>query len=208
LCCPGVGSPGAASVSVEAPVETLGQPSVSVEAPVETGETAPFEGQKTAGGRVSFISENPNIGTDVTEVDQSGVAEPERPGFEKSQASTMPAHIAKMVFDVFAQMDADGGGTIEVEEAQKFFSRSAFSKVSAKAMMDAMDKDLNQSLSREEWNDYFEKVWASGLYDQDELEEEIESMLQGLPFTLAARLQSAGGGIRSTSSVPKGQKIT
>ena len=81
-----------------------------------------------------------------------------------------------MVLDVFAQMDADGGGTIEVEEAQKFFSRSAFSKVSAKAMMDAMDKDLNQSLSREEWNDYFEKVWASGLYDQDELEEEIESM--------------------------------
>jgi Ca2+-binding EF-hand superfamily protein len=98
-----------------------------------------------------------------------------------------------MVREVFHKMDADGGGSIEVDEAQKFFSRSAFSKVSAKAMMDAMDKDSSQSLTIDEWTDYFDMLWASELYDEEEMEEEIQGMLEGQPFTLASRLKAGGG---------------
>jgi hypothetical protein len=144
--------------------------------------------------RASFSSQSPDLATDVTEVYESTDPGRGTPGFQDGvQASTMPESLSKMVRDVFSKMDADGGGTIEVDEAQKFFSKSAFSKVSAKAMMDAMDKDSSQSLSIEEWMEYFEKLWASKLYDEDEMEEEIQGMLEGQPFTLASRLQAGGG---------------
>jgi hypothetical protein len=96
----------------------------------------------------------------------------------------MPKALEDIVWQVFDKMDKDKGGTIDVREAQEFFSKTSFGKVSARAMFDAMDKDEDMTLSRAEWQEHFARIHASRQYDEAALESEIRGMLDGNPFTL------------------------
>ena len=103
-----------------------------------------------------------------------------------SREAALPTQIAVRLDEVFALMDSKKKGSIPVGEARQFFSKSAFSKVNAKAMIDAIVKESPDSFSKKEWRKYFESIYRDGGYEEEEMLEAIGVMTKGEPFPLVS----------------------
>jgi len=77
-------------------------------------------------------------------------------------------------------MDVDNSGEIDCEEALTFFKN--FGKLNAKVLFDEMDEDGDGKITIDEWVYYFKRVACTGLYTEDDIIEEIESIVQGESF--------------------------
>lgn len=79
---------------------------------------------------------------------------------------------------LFAKLDLNMDGTITKAEAVKFWGRN-FAQVNAQAMFNEVDDDGNEEISHEEWLDFWRNVLAQGSYKEEEVIEEIETIMHG-----------------------------
>jgi len=87
-----------------------------------------------------------------------------------------PALLEKLT-TFFKKVDVDGDNSITQDEAIKFWGKN-FAKVNATAMFNEVDSDGDGSITFDEWIGFWVNVLAHG-YDQDDLEEEVEMLLEG-----------------------------
>jgi len=129
--------------------------------------------------------------------EEVAAAVPVKPG-------TYSEGVARKAEAVFDMMDTDKSGSIELSEAQAFFK--GFGKISAQAMFSAVDEDGNGSLTKDEWVKYFKDLVESGSYDEDELEEELDSLARGEAFCLESRVAATApsGALERRGSLNKG----
>lgn len=80
----------------------------------------------------------------------------------------------------FKAMDNDNSREIDVCEALGFFKN--FGKVNAKVLFEEMDEDGDGKITFDEWVFYFKRVACTGLYSEDDIIEEIDSIVQGESF--------------------------
>ena len=85
--------------------------------------------------------------------------------------------LEKKLKSFFDKMDADGNGEVSKDEAIQFWGNN-FAKVNATSMFNEVDEDGNGSVTWDEFLSFWQNVAGSG-YDQDDLEEEVDMMLEG-----------------------------
>jgi hypothetical protein len=112
----------------------------------------------------------------------------------------MPQDLLDHTYQVFDKMDVDGNGAISIKEAESYFK--GFGKVSAMALFAAIDSDDSGHIDRDEWAQYFKDLYESGIYEHDEIVEEIDGMLEGEPFSLQARQMNEN--LRAAAADPRG----
>jgi len=82
--------------------------------------------------------------------------------------------------NAFKAMDDDNSREIDVCEALGFFKN--FGKVNAKVLFEEMDEDKDGKITIDEWIFYFKRVACTGLYSEDDIIEEVDSIVQGESF--------------------------
>lgn len=83
--------------------------------------------------------------------------------------SPLSRALTAKVEELFAQMDVDGNGSIERDEATRFFKK--FQAVSADAMFDEVDEDNDGFITLQEFKRFWEEVMRSGYTEEDMLQE-------------------------------------
>jgi len=58
----------------------------------------------------------------------------------------------------------------------------SFKKLGVGELLEAMDEDKDGYISKEEWMFYFKKVKNTGLYEDEEIMEEVDMFLEGYGF--------------------------
>jgi len=84
-------------------------------------------------------------------------------------SSTLSRAFTAKVEELFGNMDVDGNGHIEREEAVRFFKK--FPAVSAAAMFDEVDEDNDGLITLQEFKRFWEEVLRSGYAEEDMLQE-------------------------------------
>eukprot|EP00164_Ancoracysta_twista_P007511 GFYU01010670.1.p2 GENE.GFYU01010670.1~~GFYU01010670.1.p2 ORF type:complete len:136 (+),score=62.95 GFYU01010670.1:31-438(+) len=130
-----------------------------------------------------------------------------------SKKIELSEELEKKIVDLFNEMDDDESNTLEKSEAYKFWGKN-FPKVNAEAMFDEVDEDGDESVTLEEWKEFWIKVKESG-YSDEELLDEIDGILAGDSWTGFKLKQnkkqvtpphSPGGGARRRSSTKNKNK--
>ena len=79
---------------------------------------------------------------------------------------------------LFNKIDDNGDGSITQEEAVKFWGKN-WAKVNAQAMFNEVDDDNNGSVTFEEWLDFWKNVLSQPDYDEADVLEEVEMIMEG-----------------------------
>ena len=95
----------------------------------------------------------------------------------KPKDVTLSEPILQKVNMFFKKLDSDGNGSISREEALAFWKKN-FARLNASAMFKEVDQDGNGEVDVDEWILFWKNVIAHG-YDEDELIEEIDMMMEG-----------------------------
>lgn len=95
----------------------------------------------------------------------------------KTSDVTMNDKLFAMLKAFFDKMDEDKDGTVTKVEAVKFWGKN-FAKVNAKSMFNEVDENGDESITWDEFLAFWKNVVGSG-YDEDDLTEEVEMMLEG-----------------------------
>mmetsp|Transcript_3386 Transcript_3386/g.6979 ORF Transcript_3386/g.6979 Transcript_3386/m.6979 type:complete len:125 (+) Transcript_3386:101-475(+) len=85
--------------------------------------------------------------------------------------------LADLIKELFKKMDDDGNGSVTKEEAKKFF-KGAFKNVSANAMFNEVDTDINGNISESEFLGFWQQVKDCG-YKEDDIMEEVKTLIDG-----------------------------
>lgn len=80
--------------------------------------------------------------------------------------------------ELFGKMDRDNDTILSKAEAVEFWGKN-FAKINAQAMFNEVDDDQNETISIGEWLDFWKNVLAQDCYTEEDIAEEVESMLQG-----------------------------
>ena len=75
-------------------------------------------------------------------------------------------------------MDTNGDGDLEKSEAVAFWGKN-FAKVNAGAMFNEVDTDNSELITFDEWMDFWNNVLATGTYSEEDILEELTSMMEG-----------------------------
>jgi len=95
----------------------------------------------------------------------------------KDKPSLSPAMLDK-VKKLFEKIDINADGSITQSEATTFWGKN-WAKVNAQAMFNEVDDDANGSVTYEEWLDFWTNVVAQPEYDEADVIEEIDNIMQG-----------------------------
>jgi Ca2+-binding EF-hand superfamily protein len=71
----------------------------------------------------------------------------------------------------FTAMDENRSQSIDQQETSRWFSKTKFAKLTAKAMFESVDVDRNGEIDLDEWLSYWTQVRASGVSDEDIIKE-------------------------------------
>lgn len=85
--------------------------------------------------------------------------------------------LSAMLKAFFDKMDGNKDGTVTKDEAIAFWGKN-FAKVNAKSMFNEVDENGDEAISWDEFYAFWQNVVGSG-YDEEELCEEVEMMLEG-----------------------------
>jgi len=79
---------------------------------------------------------------------------------------------------LFAKMDVDKDNIISRKEAITYWGKN-FAKINAQAMFNEVDADRGDSISLEEWLEFWRNVTAQDCYSQEDIVEEVDGMIAG-----------------------------
>lgn len=80
--------------------------------------------------------------------------------------------------ELFAKMDKDHDNILSKSEAIEFWGKN-FAKINAQAMFNEVDDDHNDTISIAEWLEFWQNVLGQDTYSEEDVMEEVESMLKG-----------------------------
>jgi len=95
----------------------------------------------------------------------------------RKQPALSPELTAK-VTEMFHTIDADSNGKLSKDEAIAFWGRN-FAKVNAQAMFNEVDQAHNEEISLADWIAFWANVMAQGTYTEEDVIEELDSMMKG-----------------------------
>lgn len=80
--------------------------------------------------------------------------------------------------ELFGKMDKDNDKILSKAEAVEFWGKN-FAKINAQAMFNEVDDDHNETISIQEWLEFWRNVVGQACYSEEDILEEVESMLKG-----------------------------
>eukprot|EP00359_Climacostomum_virens_P000505 CAMPEP_0204898392 /NCGR_PEP_ID=MMETSP1397-20131031/1265_1 /ASSEMBLY_ACC=CAM_ASM_000891 /TAXON_ID=49980 /ORGANISM="Climacostomum Climacostomum virens, Strain Stock W-24" /LENGTH=118 /DNA_ID=CAMNT_0052066237 /DNA_START=89 /DNA_END=441 /DNA_ORIENTATION=+ len=88
-----------------------------------------------------------------------------------SRILELSAEARELAIEIFREIDENRSGAIDQQETTRWWQNRRFAKLTAKAMFDAVDVDKNGEIDLKEWLAYWTQVKASGVPDEDIIEE-------------------------------------
>lgn len=95
----------------------------------------------------------------------------------KEALPELSATLNEKLTTMFQRMDKDSSGNVDRTEAIAFWGKN-FAKVNANAMFNEVDVDKNGEVTLAEWLEFWQNV-LKHKYTPEEIEEEVDSMLEG-----------------------------
>mmetsp|Transcript_14930 Transcript_14930/g.38354 ORF Transcript_14930/g.38354 Transcript_14930/m.38354 type:complete len:401 (-) Transcript_14930:284-1486(-) len=90
---------------------------------------------------------------------------------------TLGPKVQQKINELFMRLDHDGSGEITRKEAMQFF-KTGFGNISANAMFNEVDTNVSDTITRDEFLNFWEQVRQSGYTEQD-LSDELDVIMEG-----------------------------
>ena len=97
--------------------------------------------------------------------------------YKRADQVSIRPEVQEALKQFFEKLDQNHDGTVTKEEAIAFWGKN-FAKVNTKSMFNEVDEDGNEEISWDEFLEFWKNVVGSG-YDQDDILEEVQMMLEG-----------------------------